>query len=96
MQHGHQCPCCPAIAGLDNGIDLSFACLTPVISRSQNDAKPISPICGSIIDKDSEFQWCANDIYPDYVDCKRCKKLAIKIVTNRMEDIVKRFNVRAR
>ena len=31
-----------------------------------------SPICGSKI-KNKEFQWCANGIHFDYVECEHCK-----------------------
>lgn len=35
------------------------------------------PICGSVLGKDMEFQFCAGGAYLPYVECVRClKKLA--------------------
>lgn len=38
-----------------------------------------SPICGSPIGKDMEYQWCAGYIKLDYIECEKCKIKAIKI-----------------
>ena len=32
------------------------------------------PICGSVIGKKMQYQWCVNFVKLDYVECERCKK----------------------
>lgn len=34
------------------------------------------PLCGCAISKNSEFQWCAHYINPEYIECSRCKTIA--------------------
>lgn len=33
------------------------------------------PICGAQIGKDKKFQWNANSVVLDYIECDHCKKL---------------------
>lgn len=30
------------------------------------------PVCGSVLSDEMEFQWCADSIYIDYVECHKC------------------------
>jgi len=40
------------------------------VTRNDN-----SPICGYKPHVTLRFQWCANRIVPNYVECKKCKRL---------------------
>lgn len=36
------------------------------------DAETEMPICGSIINNEMRFQWCANGYVLGWIECKRC------------------------
>jgi len=38
------------------------------------------PLCGWHPRKGMEFQWCANEIIYEYIECRGCKKSAAKIL----------------
>lgn len=33
------------------------------------------PACGSLVGKDMEFQWCANGVVEEYIECKHCRRM---------------------
>ena len=39
------------------------------------------PLCGTRIDKRAEFQWCADGIQPEYLECARCRAKGAPILT---------------
>lgn len=46
------------------------------------------PICGAKIGIDLDFQWCANGIVIDYLECSHCERKAKKELCNE----IKRLN----
>jgi hypothetical protein len=42
------------------------------------DSNPIKPICGSRIHKRMKYQWCAQGVYEDYVECRKCLEIIIR------------------
>jgi len=41
------------------------------------------PICGASIGKKLKFQWCANGVRRDYVECKNCLRCLDAYLKNR-------------
>jgi len=45
------------------------------------------PVCGTNVGKNQSFQWCANGIQLDYVECERCKNSREYDAARRVEGI---------
>lgn len=36
------------------------------------------PLCGVRLGPKAEFQWCANGVWVDYLECARCRRKALE------------------
>ncbi len=39
-----------------------------------------SPVCGATLGGDMIFQWCAQVIRVEYIECKTCKRIANRVM----------------
>lgn len=49
------------------------------------------PVCGAKIHPLAEFQWCANGIRYEYLECEKCEAIAIKYYEADLERRAKRL-----
>lgn len=52
-------------------------------------------LCGSIFAKDMNFQWCADRVVFEYIECEKCKKIVRRLLDDHKRNLqkTKRFGL---